>query len=173
MKKFILSIIIIITVVIINRNNIVIPDEAIRVRVIANSNSSLDQSLKKEVAYNVEDELYYLLKDVRNVESARNLVKENMSKIDKRVSDTLLSKSNHMDYRIDYGYNYFPSKEYKGIKYKDGMYESLVVTLGEGKGENWWCVMFPPFCLIEAHDEGKTDIEYKFAVKELLNKYFD
>lgn len=69
-----------------------------------------------------------------------------------------------------FGFNYFPSKKYKGITYKDGYYESLVVTLGEGKGDNWWCVLFPPLCLLEA--EESTDVEYKSYVKELIDKYF-
>ena len=52
------------------------------------------------------------------------------------------------------------------------MYESVVVTLGDGKGDNWWCVMFPPFCLIEAHDNNTTEIEYRWLIKDLINKYF-
>ncbi|MBQ9011225.1 MAG: stage II sporulation protein R, partial [Bacilli bacterium] len=53
---------------------------------------------------------------------------------------------------------------YKGVKYKEGYYESLLVTLGKGKGDNWWCVLFPPLCLIEA-DES-SDVQYKSFVKE-------
>ena len=71
---------------------------------------------------------------------------------------------------IKYGLNYFPQKRFKGVTYNEGYYESLVVTLGEGLGENWWCVLFPPLCLIEASDS--TDIEYTTMVKEVLNKYF-
>ena len=50
------------------------------------------------------------------------------------------------------------------------MYESLVVTLGKGEGDNWWCVLFPPICMIEA--EESTDVEYTTMVKEMMNKYF-
>lgn len=65
--------------------------------------------------------------------------------------------------------NYFPEKEYKGVKYDEGYYESLVITLGEGKGKNWWCVLFPPLCLVEAEESDK--VEYKFFIKELIDKY--
>ena len=74
-----------------------------------------------------------------------------------------------MGYDINFGYNYFPEKEYKGVKYNEGYYESLLVTLGEGKGDNWWCVLFPPLCLIEA-DES-SDVEYRSIIEEILEKY--
>ena len=62
-----------------------------------------------------------------------------------------------------------PEKEYKGVKYKEGYYESWVITLGEGEGNNWWCVLFPPLCLVEA--EEADEVEYKFFIKELIDKY--
>ena len=66
---------------------------------------------------------------------------------------------------------YFPKKKYKGITYKEGNYESLVITLGEGAGDNFWCVLFPPLCLIEADETSNDNVEYKFFVKELIDKY--
>ena len=65
---------------------------------------------------------------------------------------------------------YFPKKEYKGVEYNEGNYESLVITLGEGKGDNWWCVLFPPLCLIDA-EEQTSDVEYKFLVKEIIKHF--
>ena len=75
-----------------------------------------------------------------------------------------------MQFEVKFGYNYFPVKEYKGIKYDEGYYESLVVSIGEAKGDNWWCVLFPPLCLLES--EENSDVEYRFFVQELLNKIF-
>ena len=172
MKKFIISILIIVGLLIINKSKITIPKDSIRVRVIAASNSTEDQNIKEIVKFNLEDNLYYLLKDVKKIDEARSIINNNLIDIDNSISKTLKDNEFQVDYKINFGDNYFPRKEYKGITYEEGIYESLVVTLGEGKGDNWWCVMFPPFCLIEAHDNGKTDIEYKFAVKELINKYF-
>ena len=51
---------------------------------------------------------------------------------------------------------------------KSGYYDSLVITLGNGKGENWWCILFPPLCMI---DEKTSEVEYKSIVMEILNKY--
>ena len=64
----------------------------------------------------------------------------------------------------------FPKKKYKGITYKEGNYESLVIELGDAKGNNWWCVLFPPLCMIEAEDS--TDVEYTTIAKTLIDKYF-
>ena len=66
---------------------------------------------------------------------------------------------------------YFPKKVYKGTIYEEGIYESLVVSLGSGKGDNWWCVLFPPICMIEAKKNDKDNIEYKSKVLEILNNY--
>ena len=69
--------------------------------------------------------------------------------------------------------NYFPEKKYKGTVYKEGEYESLVVTLGDGLGANFWCVLFPPLCLLDAEDEEQlSNVEYKSFIKELIDKYF-
>ena len=77
-----------------------------------------------------------------------------------------------MDYKINFGNNYFPDKEFKGVVYKEGEYESLVVTIGKGEGDNWWCVLFPPLCLLEGSDNNSSDVEYRSWVKDMLDRIF-
>ena len=67
--------------------------------------------------------------------------------------------------------NYFPSKNYKGVLYQAGNYESLVITLGEGLGANFWCVLFPPLCLLDNETEDVSEVEYKFYVKKILDEF--
>ena len=171
MKRFLFSILIVLTIVLINKDKIVIPKEAIRIRVIASSDEEYDQKIKKEVKSTLEKDLYNLLKDTRSIDNARTIITNNLVNIDKEVNDILKENNYNKKYDINFGYNYFPKKEYKGITYEDGMYESLVVTLGEGKGSNWWCVMYPPFCLLEAQDNNTTNIKYKWYINDLINKY--
>ena len=83
--------------------------------------------------------------------------------------DNILKEYNVL-YDINYGDNYFPEKEYKGVEYEAGTYESLVITLGSGKGHNWWCVMFPPLCLID-EKENLDNAEYTFYAQKLINKF--
>ncbi|MDO4962934.1 MAG: stage II sporulation protein R [bacterium] len=151
------------------KNNI-IPDDAIRVRIIANSNSDYDQKIKYKVKDVVEKDMYNLLKDTKKVDEARSVINNNLSYVEKDIDRTLQNEGYNLPFSLDFGLNYFPEKQFKGIVYEDGYYESVVVTLGEGLGDNWWCVLFPPLCLIEASES--TDVEYTTMVKSIIDKYF-
>ena len=146
-----------------------VPRDALRVRIIPNSNSNYDQFIKGKVRDKLEITMYDLLKNAKNSDEAREIIVDNLELVDKDVEKVLNSEKYNLEYNINYGYNYFPMKEYKGVKYEEGYYESLLVTLGKGEGDNWWCVLFPPLCLIEA--EENTDVQYKSIVKEILRKY--
>ncbi len=143
----------------------IIPEDAIRIRVIANSDSKEDQELKLKVKDEVEDYMYEQLKNIDNVEQADTVIKNSISNI-----KNLISKYTQ-NYKIDYGMNFFPEKEYKGLVYEEGEYKSLVITLGNGLGKNWWCVLFPPLCLMEA--EESTDVEYRSYVMDMIDKYMN
>ncbi len=167
MKKviIILFIISLITIFKGNKNNIIIPNDAIRFRVIANSNSLEDQQKKLIIKDKIEKEVYELISKAKKTEEARSLIEDNIDSIKKTIDNY------NIPYHINYGYNYFPNKNYKGVMYKAGNYESLVITLGEGLGENFWCVLFPPLCLLESDKEDVSEIEYKLFVKDLLDKF--
>ncbi|MCM1053049.1 MAG: stage II sporulation protein R [Ruminococcus sp.] len=166
MKKVIIILFIISLISIFKGNkDIVIPNDAIRFRVIANSNSLNDQQEKMIIKEKVEKDVYEIISKADKKEDVRSLIEDNMDNI-KKVMD-----SYKVPYNINYGYNYFPTKNYKGIMYKAGNYESLVITLGEGLGENFWCVLFPPLCLLESDKEDVGEIEYKSYVKEMLDKF--
>lgn len=172
-KKIILGIIIcLITINIVRENSYGkdIPDEAIRLRIIANSDSEYDQEVKMKVKIKIQNELSILLKDVDNIMESRQIIANNFSNLDKLVSDTLSEENYDLGYKINYGYNYFPQKEYNGKVYEEGEYESLLVTLGEGKGSNWWCVLFPPLCIVEAEEDD--EVKYESFFSKLINSLF-
>lgn len=143
-------------------NEVIIPSESIRFRIIANSNNIKDLYEKKKIKEEIENDLYNMVSNIENLNSARNVINNNLDKIRNMIN------SKTKDYKINYGINYFPKKIYKGVIYPEGEYESLVITLGSGLGDNWWCVLYPPLCLIE---DNKTteDIEYKLLVSKILN----
>ena len=172
MKKLVVILAIVVTILAINKEEkIVIPKEAIRFRVIANSNEEKDQSLKKKVVNNLNGEIRKLTVLDNNLENSRKNIKNQIPEFSKVVKETLDKNQSNQTFTIDYGINYFPEKEYKGIVYEEGEYESLVITLGNGQGENFWCVLFPPLCLLDSEEEVK-DVEYTSLVKELVDKYF-
>lgn len=155
----------------IEKETIRIPESAIRFRVLANSNSLRDQKIKENIRDKMQKELYDLLKDSKSINHARNLITSNIDNFDNLLASEM--KDTEYSYKIDYGLHNFPEKKYKGITYEAGEYESLLVTLGEGKGDNWWCVLFPPLCLLEAEENvEENDVEYKSFIKEIIEKYF-
>lgn len=147
----------------------IIPDSAIRLRVVPNSNSEIDQQIKGKVKNQLQHSMYLLLKNTKGIGEARKVINSNMDKIDDQINNVLVAEKYPLEYKLNFSYNYFPEKEYKGITYDEGYYESVLVTLGEGKGDNWWCVLFPPLCVLEA--EESDEAEYKFFIKELIDKY--
>ncbi len=153
-------------------SSIEIPNDAIRVRVIASSNSYNDQEIKKKVKEKLQDYLFELLKDAKSTNEATDIINNNLENINEIVNNVLISNNSNLKYSVNYGLNYFPQKVYKGIEYKEGYYNSLVVTLGNGKGKNWWCVLFPPLCLLEASEnENMTDTEYQLYIKKIIAKF--
>lgn len=146
-----------------------IPEESIRLRVLANSNSEYDQEIKKEVSYELQNEISNIITEQDDIKSAKLKLKNNLGIIDNRINNVLTSRNYNKSYNINLGLNYFPEKEFKGVKYKEGYYESLLVTIGEGKGNNWWCVLFPPLCILEA--EESDEVEYSSLIKEVLEQY--
>ena len=167
MKKIIVLLFFISLFVIITKKEelIIIPNNAIRFRVIANSNTLEDQTEKLMIKDKIETEVYKLINGADNTTEVRNLIENNIDTINEIV------ESYNVPYTVNYGYNYFPTKNYKGVMYKAGNYESLVITLGEGLGNNFWCVLFPPLCLLDNEREDVSDVEYKLYVKELIDKF--
>jgi stage II sporulation protein R len=170
MKKtlLILSIIIIISVIYKNnqKDDVIIPSSSIRIRIISNSNSKEDIKTKLALKSAIENYLFPLVSNATNEESADKIISNSLPQINNQVKAFLKSS----DFTVNYGTNYFPSKTYKGVIYNGGYYKSLVITIGKGEGENWWCVLFPPLCLLE--DNNTTDdVQYKLYISSIIDKF--
>jgi len=164
----ILLLIIVIHIYKISDENIIIPDSSIRLRVIPNSNSALDINIKEQVKDYLEKDFYNLTKNTTDIENARIIINENITNIENNINDIFKENNYNLPYKVNFGENYFPEKTYRGVTYKEGYYESLVISIGEADGDNWWCVIFPNFCLVDT----SKDNEYKSYFKELINKIF-
>ncbi len=175
MKKviFIIIILIISIFLYINVNaSVLIPNSAIRVRVVPNSNSVMDQNIKDKVKNYVSNYMSIKLNDVNDVDKARDIINCSIDDLNKDIEDIFKDNNYNMDFKINFGSNHFPDKVYKGVIYNEGDYESLVVYIGEAKGDNWWCVLFPPLCLLEADENETGEVEYRSFVRDMLNKIF-
>ncbi len=125
----------------------------LRLHVIANSNSESDQEIKLAV----RDEILKVTSDIPD-----------KAKIDAVVNQTLAELG--VDYLGETSVvrRFVPEKEYKSIRLPQGVYNCINVVLGEGKGENWWCVAYPPLCFTEEvfgelSESGKLLLEKKLS----------
>ncbi len=171
-KLLIITMIIIIVLSITKKEIITIPNESIRFRIIASSNDKKDQQIKKELLKELTTSINEIEIVPNNIEETRKIIEENIPKFEAIIEKTLKKNNYSKNYKIEYGDNYFPEKDYKGTIYKEGKYESLVITLGDGLGENFWCVLFPPLCLLETSEEEIDDVEYTSFIREIIEKYF-
>ncbi len=164
MKRFILTVIALVVGLMIykDRGVVVIPSEAIRIRIISNSNNISDLKNKYVIKDKLESYLYSLLKNSKSIDEAREIINDNKDNIDK-----LIKENSSLTYSFNFGMNYFPRKTYKGVLYKEGYYESLEVKLGSGIGDNYWCVLFPPLCMVD-ENEIPGDVSYKLYIKKVL-----
>jgi len=154
MKKFIL-----ITIIIFILIQSIVPKESIRFRIIGNSNDIKDQELKMNIVKDIKKDLLHKSNDI---DEERKYLKEKMPEIKNKINNYT------NDYSINYGKNYFPEKTYLGKTYKEGFYESLVITLGKGEGENFFCILFPPICMID----DTEDVKYESFIKDVLSSIF-
>ena len=175
MKKtiFIILIIIISIFVYVTVNaEVIIPNDAIRVRVVPNSNSTVDQNMKEKVKDYVSQYLSLKLNGVTDVDEARKIINDNIDIMNKDIEKIFKDNNYKMNFKINFGDNHFPDKNYKGVIYKEGDYESLVVYIGEASGDNWWCVLFPPLCLLEADSSDTGEVEYISLISDVIDRIF-
>lgn len=161
MRKILIFILIIFCFYLFSKDEVYIGDnESIRFRVIANSNSAKDIMIKELVIR----ELSFLFSD-SSIENTRERINDNLDNIKQRISDLFIQNEYDKNFNVLYGMNEFPQKEYNGIVYDEGMYESLVIEIGEAKGDNYWCFLYPSLCMIDL----KEDAKYKSKFLEFIN----
>lgn len=147
---------------------VTIPKESIRFRIIPNSNTLEDINMKEKVKTEITDVISNI-ENTSNIEETRDKIKENIPTIENKITNLFNKEQYDKTFNIKYGMNYFPEKIYKNVKYEEGQYESMVIEIGEAKGDNYWCVLFPPLCMIDA--EESSDVEYSFFIKEIIDKF--
>lgn len=144
-------------------------NEMIRFHVVANSDTTEDQLLKQQVKDEIIHYMEPLLKDSKSIDETRKIVNMCLPNI-KNVSQEVVKKYG-MEYNIYVSLDKanFPTKAYGDVILPAGEYEACRVIIGEGKGENWWCVMYPPLCYIDIAS-GVVPLEGKEQLRQNLNE---
>lgn len=179
MKKiFILLIISILSLVVvglslnINAETGVDNADYLRIHIRANSNSDVDQTIK----YKIKDEyVNYLTPKIAFCKNKNDVVE-----VINTESVNLINLANEL--LFDAGLNYtanlivrsemFPTRTYEGYTLESGIYDALIVELGEAKGNNWWCVIYPPLCFTNYNANNSSSIVYKSKIWEIIKKFF-
>ncbi|WP_111644876.1 stage II sporulation protein R [Paranoxybacillus vitaminiphilus] len=128
---------------------VVIPDEAIRLRILANSDSAQDQELKRKVRDAVNKEMNKWVADLTSFAEAKKVIQSRIDDIEHIVAAVLKEENSRQTYKVEFGKVNFPTKLYGNYIYPAGQYEAILITLGKGEGANWWCVLFPPLCFLD------------------------
>ncbi len=125
--------------------------DVVRLHIIANSNGERDQELKLKV------------RDAVLAATDSSVTKENIpSMLDvyrATAERTLRENGCDMPVSVEYGRFSFPTKSYEGLTYPAGEYDAVRIVIGEGKGENWWCVLFPPLCYVRGSVDSSAAAE--------------
>lgn len=173
-----------------------ISEEIIRFHVLANSDKEEDQALKIKVKDAIVAGLKEPLQGTNNKEEAREVLQDNVPLII-HIAKNIIEEEGY-DYNVSANIvdSYFPTKIYGDMTFPPGIYEALRVEIGDGKGKNWWCVMYPPLCFVEGTysvvpeeskdqlkyvlteeeyealaKEGKLKVKAKFKLKEVLEEW--
>ena len=164
-------------------------EDAIRLRILANSDAIGDQALKRDIRDQVNAAITTWVTDISNLEEAKTTIKENIPLIEEIVAAELKKLELDQTYEVRFSEVQFPTKLYGNLVYPAGLYDAVVITLGEGKGENWWCVLFPPLCFLDmangeavessttsttnVETEASDEIEVSFFVVELFENLIE
>ena len=165
-------------------------ENLIRLHVVANSDSEEDQAIKLRVRDAIAESLSEAMADIADMEQARAYIRENLPKIQQTANETLKALGCDENAVATFQEEIFDTRYYDTFTLPAGVYEALRITIGEGAGKNWWCVVFPSLCLPATSDgfsevaagagfpesltaalEGKAGYEIHFYLLDLLGKW--
>ena len=146
-----------------------IAESVFRLHVIANSDSQEDQNLKYIVRDNLLSYMNEICANVSSKEEAIEIAKQNETGFKQIAIQTIQEQDYSYDVNVRIGNFEFPTKQYGDISLPVGYYDALRVEIGEAKGQNWWCVMFPPLCFVDV-SSGIVPEESKELMQDNLSE---
>lgn len=149
-----------------------ISNSVFRLHVLANSDSKEDQDLKYKVRDSLLNYMNSICNNCSNKEEAISLVEKNKDTFKQIALDTIHNEGYNYDVNINIGNFDFPTKTYGDISLPAGSYDALRVEIGEAKGQNWWCVMFPPLCFVDVSSGIVPDESKEILDKNLTDEEF-
>ncbi len=141
----------------------------LRIHVRANSNSAIDQQVKYEVKNEVVSYITPFVAECVTKEKAIEVMTAHLSEIEEVCTKALEARGYTYGARAEIRREEFPTRVYDGVTLEAGIYDALIVELGTGEGDNWWCVIYPPLCFTAANG----DVEYRSLIYDIIEKFFN
>ena len=138
-------------------------DEIIRFHIRANSDKVEDQELKLKIRDEILKAMNVKFKDTVDLDASREIIVANMDEMKTITEDVIQREGEDYSVEITLGQDNFPTRKYGNLVFPAGDYETLLITLGEGSGQNWWCVMFPPLCFVDITHSVAYNLENELA----------
>ena len=150
---------------------IIATDNLLRIHIRANSNQDVDQNIKFAIKDRFVEYLTPLVAVCENKNDAIAAIENQKGKL-KQLADDIL-KQNGFEYQsnVNIKREFFPTREYENYTIESGVYDAVIVELGEAVGNNWWCVIYPPLCFTN-FSFNSQNIVYKSKIMEIINKFF-
>ena len=145
-----------------------ISDSVVRLHVVANSNSDEDQALKLKVRDEIIKKLEPLLASSESTEETKKVIKANLGFIEEEVEKTIKKYGYTYGVTVNFDNYYFPTKQYGNVQFPKGNYDALKIVIESGKGNNWWCVLYPALCFAE-NSNGTLPEESEAKLKNTLS----
>lgn len=139
-------------------------DEIIRFHIKANSDREEDQALKLKIRDSILKEMEEKFKDTKSLDESREIIEENMMAMKSITEKVIEEEGENYSVAVTLGQDNFPTRKYGNLVFPAGEYETLLITLGEGRGQNWWCVMFPPLCFVDITHSVAYNLEKELGV---------
>jgi len=140
----------------------------LRIHIRANSNSAEDQTVKYKVRDEVVEFLTPIVAECGSKEEAVKKIGENLNGAEKVAEKVLKENGFYYGAKAQIRREEFPTRVYEGATLEAGVYDALIMELGTGTGDNWWCVVYPPLCF----GGGNCEIVYKSKIKEIIDRFF-
>ena len=147
-------------------------NEYFRIHIRANSNSVEDQDVKYLIKDRLVSELTPLLANATTKDDAMKIVSNNLLLICDISNEVLASQGFNYKTRAEIKVENFPTRSYDTITLDSGYYDSLIVYLGEGVGDNWWCVVYPPLCFVGGENNDSNTVVYKSKLLDTIKNFF-
>lgn len=142
-------------------------NDYLRIHIRANSNSEYDQQIKYQVKDAVVEALKPIANNIKNKEQMIEVLNENVHLLTAVVDNKLRELGQNYTSTVKICEEKFPTRSYEELTLGAGVYDAIIIELGSGQGDNWWCVAYPPLCFVTADGDGDS-IQYK----SIFSKWF-